>query len=198
MKIIGLTGGIASGKTLISDWFEKVHIKVIDADKVYKALIKTDKELYQEIVKTFSLESKEDQSLDFKRLARIVFNDKEKLEALNQIAHPYVIKEMEHLIAYCREKEEDILVLDIPLLYEAKMEIYCDKIICVYLDKETQIDRLMKRGYLEREVAIQRIDAQMSLEEKKERADYVIDNSLSRDYSYNQFKHVLVKIKSEL
>ncbi|MFP4478994.1 MAG: dephospho-CoA kinase [Candidatus Izemoplasmatales bacterium] len=197
MKTIGLTGGIASGKTLISDWFEKANIEVIDADKVYKALIKTDKDLYQEIVETFSLESNEEQSLDFRRLARIVFNDKEKLKRLNEIAHPYVIKEMERLIAYFKEKGEKILVLDIPLLYEAKMEKYCDKIICVYTDRETQIDRLMKRGYLERQVAIQRIDAQMSLEEKKEKADYVIDNSSSRDNSYQQFKEILAKIKSE-
>jgi len=197
MKTIGLTGGIASGKTLISDWFEKVNIEVIDADKVYKALIKTNKNLYQEIVDTFSLDYQEDQTLDFRRLARIVFNDKDKLKKLNEITHPYVIREMERLIAYFNEKGEDILILDIPLLYEAKMEKYCDNIICVYTDRETQIDRLMKRGYLERKTAEKRIDAQMSLKEKKEKADFVIDNSSSRDNSYQQFKHILAQIKSE-
>ncbi|QWC00421.1 dephospho-CoA kinase [Mycoplasmatota bacterium] len=197
MKVIGLTGGIASGKTLISDWFEKTDVKVIDADKVYKALIKTDRHLYQEIVDLFSLNIEEDQTLDFKKLARIVFNNKEKLKELNELTHPYVIKEIEHLIEYNKLKGESILVLDVPLLYEAKMEKYCEKIICVYVDRETQIDRLMKRGHLDRKVAIQRIEAQMSLEKKKEYADYVIDNSSSRDDSFEQFKIILAKIKSE-
>ncbi|MGE4571481.1 MAG: dephospho-CoA kinase [Candidatus Izemoplasmatales bacterium] len=196
MKVIGVTGGVASGKTLISDWFEKAHIKVIDADKVYKRLTHTNKEMYQEIIDTFALTEKSNQELDFKSLAKIVFNDKEKLEILNSLTHPYVIKEIEAMIETYRVEDYPLVVLDVPLLFEAGMEKYCDEIICVYADRESQIERLMKRGHLDRKTAIQRIDSQMSLDEKKEKSDYVIDNSWSRDHTYHQFIQILSKLKS--
>lgn len=196
MKVIGVTGGVASGKTLISDWFEKAHIKVIDADKVYKRLTHTNKEMYQEIIDTFALTEKSNQELDFKSLAKIVFNDKEKLEILNSLTHPYVIKEIEAMIETYRVEDYPLVVLDVPLLFEAGMEKYCDEIICVYADRKSQIERLMKRGHLDRKTAIQRIDSQMSLDEKKEKSDYVIDNSWSRDHTYHQFIQILSKLKS--
>ncbi len=198
MKVIGVTGGVASGKSLISGWFEKAHIDIIDADKVYKTLIQTNKKLYKEIIETFNLEENENQQLDFKSLAKIVFNNKDKLLLLNSIAHPYVIDEMVRMIENYRNNHHSLIVLDVPLLFEANMEKYCDQIVCVYADRETQIDRLMKRGHLDRSVAVQRIDSQMSIEEKKEKSDFVIDNSWSRDHSYQQFIQVLAKIKSDI
>lgn len=196
MKVIGVTGGIASGKSLISDWFEKAQIKVIDADKVYRSLIKTHKKMLKEIITAFNLKQNANQPLDLKELGHIVFNSKKEMIKLNKITHPYVIEMMEEQIEDHRLNEESIIVLDVPLLFEAKMEKYCDSIICVYTDKETQIDRLRKRGHLTREAAIQRIDSQMSLEIKKEKSDYVIDNSYSKDHSYSQFTQILAKIKS--
>jgi len=196
MKVIGLTGGIASGKSLVSDWFRKVHIKVIDADSVYKNLLKVDNNLYNEVTNAFKLEKNENNRLDFKLLARIVFNDKSKLESLNKITHPYVIKKIEEMISEYKQKGEDIIILAVPLLFEAKMEYLCDKIICVYLDCETQIERLMNRSNLDREVALKRIESQMDLNQKKAKADYVIDNSYSRDNSYLQFIRILAKIKA--
>lgn len=196
MKVIGLTGGIASGKSLVSDWFRKVHIKVIDADSVYKNLLKVDNNLYNEVTNAFNLEKNENNRLDFKLLARIVFNDKSKLELLNKITHPYVIKKIEEMITEYKQKGENIIILAVPLLFEAKMEYLCDKIICVYLDRETQIERLLNRSNLDREVALKRIESQMDLNQKKAKADYVIDNSYSRDNSYLQFIQILAKIKA--
>ena len=196
MKVIGLTGGIASGKTLVSDWFRKVHIKVIDADSVYKNLLKVDNNLYNEVTDTFNLDKNKNNQLDFKSLARIVFNDRDKLKLLSKITHPYVINKIEEMIFEYNKKGEDIIVLTVPLLFEAKMEYLCNKIICVWLDRETQIERLIKRSNLEREVAIKRIESQMNLDEKKAKSDYVIDNSLSRDNSYIQFRQILAKIKA--
>ncbi|MFW5889021.1 MAG: dephospho-CoA kinase [Bacillota bacterium] len=196
MKVIGLTGGIASGKSLVSDWFRKVHIKVIDADSVYKSLLKEDDYLYSEVINAFNLDKNKNNRLDFKALARIVFNDKTKLKLLNKITHPYVIKKIEQIISEYKAKKFEIVILTVPLLFEAKMEYLCDKIICVWVDRETQIERLMKRSNLEREVAIKRIESQMDLNEKRVKADYVIDNSLSRDNSYLQFMQILAKIKA--
>ncbi|HKL47737.1 MAG TPA: dephospho-CoA kinase [Candidatus Izemoplasmatales bacterium] len=197
MVVVGVTGGIASGKSLVSDWFKKLHIKVLDADRIYKKLIQSNASLYRDIIDAFSLEENPNKTIDFKVLGRIVFNDQEKLQILNAITHPYVIKEIEKHIEHYRHEDLPLLVLDVPLLFEANMAIYCDAIICVYADRETQISRLMKRGYLNREIAIQRIDSQMDLEEKKEKSDYVIDNSWSRDASYEQFRDILVKIKKK-
>lgn len=193
MKIIGVTGGIASGKSLISDWFKKAQIEVIDADHVYKRLVETNQALLDDIRTHFNL-SLHDHHFNFRALGRIVFNDKEKLKLLNKITHPYVKEEINRLIKMNLEAGEKHLVLDVPLLFEANMEDYCDSVICVYVDRETQIERLMQRGHLDHQTAIARIDSQMSLEEKKERSDFVIDNSLTKDYTYQQFRQILAKI----
>lgn len=196
MIVVGVTGGIASGKSLISDWFTKANLRVIDADVVYKNLIKSNRNLYKDIVEAFDLPTNQSSSIDFKSLGKIVFRDKEKLKKLNAITHPYVINKVELMIEEYKDNHMDIIILDVPLLYEAKMESYCDYVVCVYTDRETQIDRLMKRGHLDRQTAIKRIDSQMSLEDKKAKSDFVIDNSWSKDHSYQQFVQILAKIKS--
>jgi dephospho-CoA kinase len=196
MIVVGVTGGIASGKSLISDWFTKANLRVIDADVVYKNLIKSNRNLYKDIVEAFDLPTNQSSSIDFKSLGKIVFRDKEKLKKLNAITHPYVINKVELMLEEYKDNRMDIVILDVPLLYEAKMESYCDYVVCVYTDRETQIDRLMKRGHLDRQTAIKRIDSQMSLEDKKAKSDFVIDNSWSKDHSYQQFVQILANIKS--
>ncbi len=191
MKRIGLTGGIASGKSLISQYFQDRDILILDADKIYKNLLKTNNLLYNELKKAFHLKD-----LDLSLLARIVFNDKEKLKLLNRITHPYVIQAFTEQMKRL-EKTERMVVLDIPLLFEAKMEVYCDKIICVYVDKETQIERLIERDGLTEEEALKRIESQMSLTEKCQKSDYVIDNSQDFDYTYKQFKEIYQKLWEE-
>lgn len=193
MKIIGVTGGIASGKSLISGWFSKLHIHVVDADKVYKSLMKNNQDLYKEVIAYFNLELNDLDDL-YKNLSKIVFMDKDKLKALNQITHPYVIQRVNEIIDEHRRTKEKHLVLDIPLLFEANMEDFCDVVICVYVDKHTQIERLMKRNIMSHQAAMKRIESQMDLEIKKEKADFVIDNSYSKDHSYQQFRQVLAKI----
>jgi dephospho-CoA kinase len=191
MKRIGLTGGIASGKSLISQYFQDRDILILDADKIYKNLLKTNNLLYNELKKAFHLKE-----LDLQELAGIVFNDKEKLSLLNQIAHPYVIQAFSEQLKRL-DKTEEMVVLDIPLLYEAKMEPFCDQIICVYVDKETQITRLMERDNLTEEDALKRIESQMSLDEKCLKSDYVIDNSKDFDYTYKQFKEIYQKLRED-
>ena len=186
---IGLTGGIASGKSLVSSYFEELDIPILDADKIYKNLLKTNKLLYNEIKKTFNLED-----FTLKQLGEIVFDDQIKLKTLNKIAHPYVIRYFAEQLKKMA-KTEKFVVLDIPLLFEAKMENYCDVIICVYVDEIIQIERLMKRNNLLKEEALKRINSQMPLSEKCKISDYVIDNSQERDYTYQQFTEIFNKIK---
>ncbi len=189
MKVIGLTGGIASGKSLVSRFFEKENVVVLDADKIYKNLLKRNKIMYNEIKNAFSLAE-----LDLKALSNIVFNDEEKLRLLNSIAHPYVKKVMIKRIQSLK-KTEKLIVLDIPLLFEAKMENLCDQIICVYAEEKVQLERLLKRNDLSLEAALKRIKSQMPLNEKCTLSDYVIDNSLDIDNTYRQFKNIFSKIK---
>ncbi len=186
---IGLTGGIASGKSLVSSYFQELDIPILDADKIYKNLLKTNKLLYNEIKKTFNLED-----FTLKQLGEIVFDDQTKLKTLNKIAHPYVIRYFAEQLKKMA-KTEKFVVLDIPLLFEAKMESYCDVIICVYVDEIIQIERLMKRNNLLKEEALKRINSQMPLSEKCKISDYVIDNSQERDYTYQQFTEIFNKIK---
>lgn len=186
---IGLTGGIASGKSLVSSYFQELDIPILDADKIYKNLLKTNKLLYNEIKKTFNLED-----FTLKQLGEIVFDDQIKLKTLNKIAHPYVIRYFAEQLKKMA-KTEKFVVLDIPLLFEAKMESYCDVIICVYVDEIIQIERLMKRNNLLKEEALKRINSQMPLSEKCKISDYVIDNSQERDYTYQQFTEIFNKIK---
>ena len=186
---IGLTGGIASGKSLVSSYFEEQDIVILDADKIYKNLLKTNKILYNEIKKTFQLED-----FTLKQLGEIVFNDQKKLKTLNRIAHPYVIRVFTEQLKKLA-KTEEFVVLDIPLLFEAKMEDFCDVIICVYVDEIIQIERLIKRNNLSEEEAIKRINSQMPLSEKCKISDYVIDNSKEREYTLEQFNEIFIKIK---
>jgi dephospho-CoA kinase len=186
---IGLTGGIASGKSLVSSYFEEQDIVILDADKIYKNLLKTNKILYNEIKKTFQLED-----FTLKQLGEIVFNEQKKLKTLNRIAHPYVIRVFTEQLKKLA-KTEEFVVLDIPLLFEAKMEDFCDVIICVYVDEIIQIERLIKRNNLSEEEALKRINSQMPLSEKCKISDYVIDNSKEREYTLEQFNEIFIKIK---
>lgn len=192
MYRIGLTGGIASGKSLVSGFFEDEGIVVLDADKIYKNLLKTNKLLYNEIKKTFKLEE-----LDLKELSEIVFNDKAKLKKLNQIAHPYVLRVFDEQLIRL-SKTEKVVVLDVPLLFEAKMKTYCDTIICVYADVEIQIERLQKRNGINVEEAMKRIESQMPLKEKCQLSDYIIDNSRDIENTKRQFASILSKIKESI
>jgi len=192
MKRIGLTGGIASGKSLVSGFFEDENVTVLDADKIYKNLLKTNKVLYNEVKKSFGLDE-----VNLKILAEIVFNDERKLKQLNKITHPFVIRSFTEQLKRL-SRTEKLVVLDIPLLFEAKMEDFCDEIICVYVDEKVQLERLVERNKISVQEASKRIKSQMSLSEKCKLSDYVIDNSLDTDNTYNQFIKIYHKIKESI
>lgn len=181
MKIIGLTGGIASGKSTVARTLRELGATVIDADEIAHSVIEPGKPAWEDIVKKFGSHIlKPDQTIDREKLGAIVFNDPELLQELNQITHPRVAEQLKHIITTMRtEQSHAILFLEVPLLYETHLERICDEVWVVWVDEETQIQRLMKRDNLSREDAIKRIDAQMSLDEKARRADVVIDNRSS-------------------
>ncbi len=181
MKIIGLTGGIASGKSTVSRALRELGAIIIDADEVAHAIIEPGKPAWKDIVEHFGLGVlNPDQTIDREKLGAIVFNDPEKLQVLNQITHPRVGEQFKQMIKDIKSQQADaVLFIEVPLLYETHMDRICDEVWVVWVDEETQIQRLMKRDGLSREDALKRIDAQMSLDEKAKRADVVIDNRFS-------------------
>ena len=150
MKIIGLTGGIASGKSTISRALRELGAIVIDADEVAHTIMEPGKPAWEDIIEHFgSGVLYADQTIDREKLGAIVFNNPERLQVLNQITHPRVGEQFKQIITTLRaEKSDAVLFIEVPLLYETHMERICDEVWVVWVDEETQIQRLMKRdGY---------------------------------------------------
>ncbi|MCJ2147325.1 MULTISPECIES: dephospho-CoA kinase [Bacillus] len=176
--VIGLTGGIASGKSTVAQMFQQCGITVVDADVIAKEAVEQGMPAYQKIAETFGqgvlLETGD---IDRRKLGEIVFANEEKRMQLNAIVHPEVRKMMIKQRDEAIRAGEQFVVLDIPLLYESGLEHLTDKVIVVWVPMELQLERLMKRNRLTEDEALNRIHAQHSLEEKKKKADAVIDNS---------------------
>lgn len=191
---IGLTGSIASGKSTVANMFEQFNIPIVDADKIAREVVEPGEVAYEKIVDTFGREIlQSNQEIDRKKLGSIVFSDETERKKLNNIVHPAIRKEM------LRQKEdyiasgEQCVVMDIPLLFESKLFHFVDQILVVYVDEQTQLRRLMNRDQSTEEEARQRINSQISLKEKAEQADAVIDNSGTKEESLEQLKEVLIE-----
>lgn len=180
-KIIGLTGGIATGKSTVTKIIKENGYKVIDADKIAKDIVEKDKPAYNEVVEKFGEKILEkDKSINRKKLGNIIFKDRLLREELNNILHPYIFKEIKDMIIKHSQNNEYIFV-DIPLLIEEidkfkEYEICFDEIWLVYIDEKTQLSRLMKRDLIGEERGIEKIRSQMSIDLKKRYATKIIDN----------------------
>lgn len=192
--VIGLTGSIATGKSTVASMFMDLGIPVIDADRIAREVVEPGEEAYKKVVEAFGEEILlEDRSLNRPKLGRIVFSDEEKRNQLNSIVHPAIRKRMlEKRDAYLK-KGERCVVLDIPLLFESKLEHFVDKIIVVYVDENVQLKRLLDRNQLTKEEALQRIRSQMPVKDKLELADAAIDNNGTIEHSFKQLKEILQK-----
>lgn len=189
---IGLTGSIASGKSTVSLMFDEFNIPVIDADKIARQVVEPDEPAYKEIVETFGEDMlRKDRTIDRKKLGEVVFANKEKLNKLNAIVHPAIRKRMiEKRDAYIKAGEKCV-VLDIPLLFENKLQHLVDRTVLVYVDESVQLERLMKRDHFTEIEAKQRINSQLSLKEKAKLADVIIDNNGSKHESFVQLERLL-------
>jgi dephospho-CoA kinase len=175
--IIGLTGGIASGKSTVSNMIKELEIPVIDADIIAREVVEIGGTAYAKIVDYFGREIlNETGSLNRKKLGAIVFNNEEKRLVLNGIVHPAVRIRMNEKIEEQKKIGNKAIVLDIPLLFESKLTYLVDKIIVVFVDQEIQKQRLKSRDQFSEEEALARIASQMPLKEKLALADEVIHN----------------------
>ncbi|MBU5294079.1 dephospho-CoA kinase [Anaerosalibacter bizertensis] len=181
-KIIGLTGGIATGKSTVTNFLIEKGYKVIDADNIARKVVEVGYPAYKQIVKEFGVEIlNKDLTIDRAKLGSIVFNDEGKRKKLNSIVHPRVFQEISNLIlSYCENQR--IVFLDVPLLIEEldlfkKYNIDIDEIWLVYTDEEKQIERLIQRDNFTYEEAEKRIRSQLPMKIKKKYADRIIDNN---------------------
>lgn len=190
--IIGLTGGIASGKSTVSTMFTALNIPVIDADKVARQVVEPGEQAYHEVIQVFGNDIlNEDQTLNRKQLGSIVFSNDNKRKQLNAIVHPAINREMEKQKATYIQSGEKCVVLDIPLLFENKLTDTVDQTIVVYVDENTQLERLLARDQFSIKEAGQRIASQASLEEKAKCADVIIDNNGSKRKTEKQLNEIL-------
>lgn len=192
--VIGLTGGIASGKSTVSKMLIELGLAVIDADKIAHQVVEPGKPAYNEIVNAFGEEILlADQSINRPKLGSIIFNDKKKRDILNHIVHPAVRKEMKDQLQHNVSLGAKAVILDIPLLFESKLTNLVEKIILVYVDSDVQLNRLIARNELTLSEAQARISSQLPLNQKIELADAVIDNN----GSIHETKEQLLSLLSE-
>lgn len=177
-KVIGLTGGIASGKSTISNIFKEVGWPVIDADQTARQVVMPGSLGLAQIVSRFGSQVLQpDSTLDRAALGSMVFDDPQNLSDLDQIEHPLIMAAIDKQLAGFKKQGLPVVVLDVPLLFETGMDQECDLTVLAVVDRKTQLERLMKRDHCSKAAALKRINAQMPLEEKMRRADVTIDNN---------------------
>ncbi len=189
MKLVGITGGLGSGKTTIAGYFKNLGSTVIDADKVTHAVL-LNKRIKGEIVATFGKGVLKNGRVNRKKLAKIVFNNKGNLRKLCNIVHPPILKRIRSFI---RDSKGKITVIDGPLLIESGLHREMDKIIVVSINKKDQISRCIKLGYSKNR-AEKRTKTQMPLRQKLRYADFIIDNNGSKLEAKRQVAQIWRKL----
>ena len=182
MILVGLTGGIATGKSTVANMFERCGAVVIDADALAHQVVEPGKPAWRAIIETFGKAVlNPDRTLNRQALGAVVFRSRTKLRRLEQIIHPRVAREQARLTRQAARKDpKAVVIYDVPLLYEAGIDKRVDTTIVVTADRETQIARLKKRNGFTRTEALRRIRSQMPLKEKAAAADYLLDGTTVR------------------
>ena len=194
MKIIGLTGGIGTGKSTVSAYLAQKGCKIIDADLISHQMTEAGSPCLAEIRDAFGEDVfLRDGNLDRKKVGRLVFADATKQKTLEQIITRRVIEKTLRILQDCRARQEDLVVLDAPLLFECGMQRYTDETWLVVCRTETRLRRIAARDGLAEEDIQKRIANQMSTEQKEKLADYIIDNSRDLAWLYAQIDTLLAK-----
>ena len=195
VRIIGITGGIASGKSIVTEFLRQQGYQVIDADQVVHELQEPGGRLYQALLSAFgSAILREDGRLDRPKLGAMIFGNPQLLEQSSQIQNQIIREELAGRRDMLAETE-DIFFMDLPLLFELQYEDWFDQIWLVDVTEKTQLSRLMSRNALSQEEAEKRIAAQLSLREKRKRADVLIDNNGSLEATRQQIRDALQKLE---
>jgi len=196
MLVIGITGGIGSGKSLVCKYFRELGIEVIDADSLAKDLMQNDVTLRKQLREKFGNEVFTNETLNTKFLSEKVFTDKQQLALLNSLVHPVVRKSLEEKIAlFEKESKHSFIIIEAALIFEAHINDVMDYILVVDADEELRIQRVMKRDNTTREKVLERMNMQMPAKEKRNYADFVLESNGTKEemqtrvkFFYNVFK----------
>lgn len=194
MKIVGITGGIASGKSTVVSYLKSLGYSILDSDQIAHQVLKTPR-VIEQVRRRFGEKVLEEGQVNRTLLGKLIFSDEQAKLDLNAIVHPEVIQEVQEEI---NNFTGDILFVDVPLLYEAKMDTMMDLVVVVYVDFSTQLKRLTSRDHIDEDYALQKINAQMNLGEKAKRADFVVDNTKGLMETYSQVDEILRRIQNEI
>ncbi len=196
MLVVGLTGGLATGKTTVVKIFKTLGAKIIDADKLAREVVKPNSLVWQRLIDYFGKEIlNDDLTINRKVLAELIFDNEAQRKKLNEIMHPEIIRKIEQKINTERSLGSAIIIIDAPLLIEANMVSMVDKLIVVTASEGTQIKRAMKRDNISENMAKKRICAQMPLKEKVKLADFVINTDCSKKELKEKVKDFYHEIK---
>ncbi|HUT69229.1 MAG TPA: dephospho-CoA kinase [Desulfatiglandales bacterium] len=197
MLIVGLTGGIGSGKSAVAEMFREEGAEVIDFDHLARLVVEPGKPAWRDIVDYFGpriLSS--DRTLNRSALAEIVFSDEESRKALEGFTHPRIFEKRDALLERIKGKDPlSVVVIDFPLLFELGLRNGLDEVILVYVPREVQIERAANRNNLSREAVEKRLKAQMPIEEKRSLSDYVIDNQGSLTETRAQVQRIMRELR---
>lgn len=190
--IIGLTGSIASGKSTVSKMLEQKGYPIVDADEIARLVVEPGTPVIREIAETFGQDMlREDGSLNREKLGAHIFGDVKERKKLNEIIHPAIREEMHRQKDEWIARGEQTVIMDIPLLFESKLQSFVDKIIVVSVKPEIQKSRLMARNELTEQEADERISSQLPMEEKEQGADAVIFNNGTLQETEKQLESIL-------
>ncbi|XP_006638168.1 dephospho-CoA kinase domain-containing protein [Lepisosteus oculatus] len=200
MFLVGLTGGIASGKSTVSSALKELGCPVIDADVVARQVVELHSPAYQRIVQHFGSEILlENGEIDREKLGHIIFSNPEKRRLLNSLTHPEIQKVMLKQIVGYFLRGYRYVILDVPLLFEMRrLTRFLKHTVVVYCDPATQLSRLMQRDRLTQEQAEMRIASQMPLNEKRGLASHVVDNSGSREDTHRQVLRLHAQLEDSM
>lgn len=190
--VVGLTGGIGSGKSTVANFFKELGAVVFIADSEAKKIMHNSKNIRKQIIKIFGEEAYIDKNLNRSYIAEIVFKQKDKLNQLNEIVHPAV---RESFNSFVQANQGEIILYENAILFESNSHKMCDKIIVVSAPLEVRIERVVKRDNTTREAVSERINNQLPQAEKEKLADFVINNTELED-TKNQVQELFGKLKS--
>lgn len=197
MKLVGLTGGIASGKSTVAKILQSLGAAIVNADDLAREVVEPGHEAWKEIVASFGAEIlQSDQTLDRQKLRTLIFNQPEARKRLESIIHPRVRALAEERIRQYAAAGYPVVIYEVPLLFEGNLQEWLRPVILVACDVETQTARLQKRDHLTVADAEKHIAAQMSLKDKRRLADYVIENNGSLEDLERQTRQILEELKA--
>ncbi len=186
--ILAVTGVPASGKTTVARMFAVYNARLIDADRAGHDLLKKTSPVYRRVIAAFGAEISGDRGgISRAKLARVVFEDRKLLRRLNSLVHPYIIKEIKRKI---RSSRSGFIVLDAPLLFEARVADLADAIVVVGTDRHRRLNRASRRASFDKQVFFKKTKAQLTQGEKSRRADFIIDNNGSLKETRKQVEQI--------